>query len=94
MNKTICVSFTAFLLAGVVACAVAPVQEMSDARQAISAARSAGAEQSARDKLDQAENLLKKAEDDLSAGAYDKARTNAAAARDAAMKARGVAQSK
>lgn len=51
------------LLAG--CAAVPPVQEMSDARQAISAAREAGAAQYASDRLNQAESLLESAEEYL-----------------------------
>lgn len=70
------------------ACATAPVQEMSNARQAISAARSGGAST----ELQNAESLLKKAEEELAAGDYSQARINAAAAREAALKARSEKQ--
>ncbi|MGH8237621.1 MAG: hypothetical protein ACREXP_11450, partial [Steroidobacteraceae bacterium] len=43
------------------ACAGAPVQEMSNARQAIRAARDAGAEKAAPQKLNEAEALLNRA---------------------------------
>jgi hypothetical protein len=57
------------LVAGLVACATAPpVQEMSDARQAIAAAKEAGAGQLAEDELSQAEVLLQNAEAFLVAG--------------------------
>jgi hypothetical protein len=56
-----------FLLLG--ACATAPpVQEMSDARQAIAAAREAGAESLAAERLQQAEALLATAETQLQTG--------------------------
>lgn len=52
-----------------VACATAPpVQEMSDARQAIAAAREAGAEEFAGEQLQKAESLLQDAESLLVAG--------------------------
>ena len=52
-----------FLVGSLAGCATAPpVQEMSDARQAIAAAKEAGAEQLALDKLDRAEALLQDAE--------------------------------
>lgn len=53
----------------VAACATAPpVQEMSDARQAIAAAKEAGAETLAADQLGQAEQLLESAENYLQTG--------------------------
>ena len=66
------------------ACAGAPVQEMSNARQAIRAARDAGAEKAAPQKLNEAEALLNRAEDSLERRAYREARRNAIAARDKA----------
>ena len=79
----------AFALA---ACAGAPVQEMSNARQAIRAARDAGAERTAPQKLNEAEALLNRAEDSLERRAYREARRNAIAARDKAAEALGAAQ--
>ena len=83
-----------FLVAGLAlaACAGAPVQEMSNARQAIRAARDAGAEQTAPQKLNEAEALLNRAEDSLERRAYREARRNAIAARDKAAEALGAAQ--
>jgi hypothetical protein len=74
------------------ACAGAPVQEMSNARQAIRAARDAGAERTAPQKLNEAEALLNRAEDSLERRAYREARRNAIAARDKAAEALGTAQ--
>jgi hypothetical protein len=74
------------------ACAGAPVQEMSNARQAIRAARDAGAEKMAPQKLNEAETLLNRAEDSLERRAYREARRNAIAARDKAAEALGAAQ--
>ena len=79
----------ALALAG---CAGAPVQEMSNARQAIRAARDAGAERTAPQKLNEAEALLIRAEDSLERRAYREARRNAIAARDKAAEALGAAQ--
>jgi hypothetical protein len=79
----------ALALAG---CAGAPVQEMSNARQAIRAARDAGAEKAAPQKLNEAEALLIRAEDSLERRAYRDARRNAIAARDKAAEALGAAQ--
>ena len=75
-----------------VACAGAPVQEMSNARQAIRAARDAGADKAAPQKLNEAEVLLNRAEDSLERRAYREARRNAIAARDKAAEALGAAQ--
>jgi hypothetical protein len=74
------------------ACAGAPVQEMSNARQAIRAARDAGAERAAPQKLNEAEALLNRAEDSLERRAYREARRNAIAARDKAAEALDATQ--
>lgn len=70
------------------ACASAPVQEMSDARQAIYSAEAAGAAQRAPDTLLAARRLLQEAQTRLEAGAYDNARQYALDARDEAINAR------
>jgi len=54
-----------------------PVQEMSDARQAIAVAREAGAEERAAEQLRDAEALLDRAQQKLSDRAYEEARNNA-----------------
>ena len=51
-----------------------PVQEMSDARQAIAAARTAGASNGASPELDAANAAIARAEDHLQAGEYTRAR--------------------
>ena len=89
LGKPLCTGLLLFLL---VACRSAPVQEMSEARQAIEAARVAGAEQHAPDNYRKAESLLRDAEQMLNDRHYRKARENAASARDAAIKAREAAQ--
>ena len=80
-----------FLAASLLGCATAPpVQEMSDARQAIAVAREAGAEQLAIEELSQAESLLKKAEEFLVIGtsnAYWQARNAAIDAKEMAFEA-------
>lgn len=73
------------------ACANAPTQEMSDARQAINSARSADAAAYAPSSMDSAERLLDLAEQSLKQGSFDAARNDALEARQAAMKARKVA---
>jgi len=73
------------------ACATAPpVQEMSDARQAIAAAREAGAAELASNELVTAEGLLEGAEDYLEVGtssAYWQARKAAVRAKEVAFEA-------
>lgn len=76
------------LLAG---CAAAPpVQEMSDARQAIAAAREAGADRLAADRLAEAQALLASAEEYLAwanASGYWSARRAAISAKETAFDA-------
>lgn len=79
--------FTLVLLA-LAACVTAPVQEMSDARQAIYSAEAVGAAQRSLDTLLAAQRLLREAQAHLEAGAYDEARQYAVDARDEAIKAR------
>ena len=70
------------------ACATPPVQEMSDARQAIRSAEAAGAVRRSPDILRAAQILLERAQARLEAGAYDDARRYALDARVEAIKAR------
>lgn len=81
------IAFAVIALA-IAACAVAPVQEMSDARQAIHSAEAVGATQQSRDTLRMAQRLLQEAQTRLEAGAYDDARRYALDARKAAIQAR------
>jgi predicted S18 family serine protease len=74
------------LLAG---CASAPVQEMSDARQAIQAAEEAGAAYYAPETLSDAKRLLTSAERKLQREAYASARADAREARRLATEALG-----
>jgi hypothetical protein len=78
----------AFSLLALTACATAPVQEMSDARQAIYSAEASGAVQRSSDTLLTAQRLLREAQERLEAGAYGEARRYALDARDAAIRAR------
>lgn len=80
------------LLLFLAACSYAPVQEMSDARQAIDAARVAGAGHYAETEFNGAQALLKKAEGQLNDGHYKEARRNAVEARHKAIEAREAAQ--
>lgn len=85
---------SAFALACVlVACASAPIQEMSDARQALQAAREVGASQHAPRYLRQAESYLQQAETSLSEGniGFKPARENAVSAKQSAITGRTVA---
>lgn len=76
---------TAFLL---FACTAAPVQEMSDARQALQAARAAGAENLAKMKFRDAKVHLEQAENMLEKGEYGQAKQNALEAKKKAIDAR------
>lgn len=58
----------------IAACKGPPIQEMSDARQAISAARAAGAEQLAPQDLKAAQAAIAKAENDLHQAHFTRAR--------------------
>lgn len=70
------------------ACVTAPpVQEMSDARQAIAAAEEADASRVASDTFDEAQRYLATAERLLREESYGAARANAIRARDRAMRA-------
>lgn len=74
-----------------VGCASAPTQEMSDARQAIQAAREAGAQQYAPKALGSAEELLGAAEGAIESRDFDMAREKAVAAKKRAVAARNMA---
>ncbi len=79
----------ALALAG---CAGVPVQEMSDARQAVRAAQEAGGARYAPETMAEAEKLLKSAKSNLGKGEYRAAREEAEQARAKAMEARGQAE--
>ncbi|MDH5324165.1 MAG: DUF4398 domain-containing protein [Gammaproteobacteria bacterium] len=74
------------LLLLLAACAQAPVQEMSDARQAIQAAQTV-LNGETQENLSKAKQLLFKAEEALQEGEYSEARDNAVAAKEQAMQA-------
>lgn len=71
--------------------AVPPVQEMSDARQALEAAREAEAEKYAEQKLRSAEDSMELATKTLNQGEYEAARMAATVAKALAIKARDEA---
>jgi uncharacterized lipoprotein YmbA len=73
------------------ACASAPTQEMSDARQAVRAARDAGAERHAPVTLQDAESKLDSAGMALHSHDYRQARKNAVAAKTSAINAQDMA---
>jgi len=75
------------LCVGMVGCTGAPVQEMSNARQAIKAARDAGADQAAPQEMSEAQSLLEQAEANLQKGAWRDARRNAIQAKSKAAEA-------
>jgi len=85
--------FTRFAVAilALAACATAPVQEMSDARQAIRSAEAVGALQRSPQTLMEAQHLLREAQTHLESGAYEDARQYALDARRQAIKAREIA---
>ena len=79
-------------LLGIAACVSAPVQEMSDARQAIYAAEVSGATERAAADLQSAVQRLQQAQGHLETGAYDAARRAAVEAREQAIRAREQAR--
>jgi len=77
----------------IASCAVGPpVQEMSDARQAIAAAEESNAATLAPDELDEARQLLEAAESQLRDRNYGLAQDSAILARDRAVEALQVTQ--
>lgn len=79
------------LLVLLAACAAAPTQEMSDARQSVQAAHDAGADKFASQNLSNAEEYLKKAERELELRFFSRARHDAIVAKSEALKAQNVA---
>jgi hypothetical protein len=76
-----------------VGCAGLPVQEVSDARQALGSARAAGGEHYTPETLQAAVALIDRALNDLSDGDYKSARHAALSAKKRAILAREVALS-
>ena len=72
-------------LLGMAGCQSAPVQEMSDARQAITVAKDAGAEKLAPGDLKAAMDYLESAEGFISQRQYDMARRDAVNAKASAL---------
>lgn len=80
------------LLLLLAACSAAPVQEMSDARQAIQAAEMSGAAEHAPEQLNQARNLLARAQQNLKLRSFETARDEALEARARATEAMLLAE--
>jgi hypothetical protein len=81
------------VLAGSVGgCAGAPVQEMSNARQAVKAAERAGATVHAPEEFSEAQRLLTQARANLHRGDYRAAREEAEQSREKAVAARRLAE--
>jgi hypothetical protein len=72
---------------GIAGCQSAPVQEMSDARQAITVAQKAGAEELAPSDLQAAMDYLQSAEGFINERQYDMARRDAVNAKASALDA-------
>ena len=87
--RLVSIVLAAWLLTG---CASAPVQEMSDARQAIRAAQDAGAESAAAAPLSEAQIALNRAEDYLNKRYFRLARRNAEEAHRKAVEALNAAR--
>jgi hypothetical protein len=86
-------TFCGIVVAAAAACVTSPpVQEMSDARQAIAAAEEADAGRLAPASLDEARRLLGAAEQQLQQQAYGPARANAVRAKNRAVEALGESE--
>ena len=92
--RSISVVLAALLLSVAGCVTTPPVQEMSDARQAIAAARAAGAETLAPQVFRRSVNLLRMAERTLERRSYQQARNQAVAARRLAIEAQEQAAEK
>ena len=92
LRFTITIRIALISLSLMIGCAAAPVQEMSDARQAIQAAQAAGAERFAANEYEEAKRLLDLAERQLDQHRYKRARRTALSAREQAILSREIAQ--
>jgi predicted S18 family serine protease len=81
------------LASAIFGCSSMPVQEVSDARQAITSARAAGGDRYTPQTLEQAERLIDQALADLALGHYHSARVAALTAKRRAIYAREAALS-
>jgi len=80
------------ILAMLAACVGAPVQEMSDARQAVRAAQAAGAEERAPAELAEARRLIAEAQQSLQRHEYRDAQDTAVEARRQAIRALDISR--
>jgi len=85
------VNIVLFMLVLSACTTIAPVQEMSNARQSIKAAKDANAENLAANILSEAQKRLKSAMRELDAGEYERARILALEAKHLALKAKQLA---
>jgi len=69
------------------ACSVLPVQEMSDARQAVEAAKAGFAQDAGDEDLQRAISLLRNAESEWAVGEYEAAHDSAEQAKEHALRA-------
>lgn len=81
-----------FVLPGLSGCSVAPVQEMSNARQALAAAEQAGAGEYAAESLQRARYLLDSAEEKLARHLFEQARKDANSAKAEALLAKRITE--
>lgn len=86
-----CVLLITLCVGVLVGCASAPVQEMSDARQALHSAEVAGAARFSPTEFEAASHSLRKASEWLDMGFYRNARIHALTARQQAIEAREAA---
>lgn len=94
-KRILCVVSIVLLGITASACSImAPVQEMSNARQSIQAAKDANAESLASNILSEAKKRLQSARHELDVGEYEKARILALEAKHLALKAKQLAVSK
>jgi len=89
LSRLLIAVFAAVLLA---ACAGAPVQEMSDARQAVAAAEQALGDKPATPDVTAARQYIESAQTALDAGDYSTAREDARLARELALRSLGMGQ--
>lgn len=87
-----CIRMSLLLTCGLMGCASAPVQEMSDARQAVQAAAQSGAAGAAPTQMNAAQSALKFAERLLRDHQYRAARNYALQAKTKAIEAQQIAQ--
>ncbi len=88
IRRSVLLGLLALLVA---ACASLPLQELSDARQALDSAREVGAERKAPEAMAEAERWMRAADEALEEGFYRRARVHAQRAKEAAIRAREAA---